>query len=88
VTEKCFSVCGYANLAKKKMRATLVDLTMRGKKPGGRELVNNVGIKHGLKKRSYWISKRLFDADRVISVPVLKNHRYAGVTLSLKITLA
>ena len=31
VTEKCFSVCGYADLAKK-MRATLVDLNGRGGK--------------------------------------------------------
>ena len=83
VTKKCFSVCGYVDLAKM-MRATLVDLNNAGEKPGGRELVKEVGIKHGLKKKSYWISKHLFDADRVISVPVLKNHRYAGITLSLK----
>ena len=66
------------------MGATLVDLNDAGEKPGGRELVKNVGLEHGLKKKSYWISKHLFDADCVISVPVLKNHRYAGVTLSLK----
>jgi uncharacterized protein (DUF362 family) len=83
VTERCFSEGGYVNLAKR-MGATLVDLNDAGEKAGGRELVKNVDLKHGLKKKSYWISKHLFDADCVISVPVLKNHRYAGVTLSLK----
>jgi uncharacterized protein (DUF362 family) len=83
VTERCFDVSGYADLAKR-IGATLIDLNDAGEKPGGRELVKNVGLEHGLKKKSYWISKHLFDVDCVISVPVLKNHRYAGVTLSLK----
>jgi uncharacterized protein (DUF362 family) len=83
VTERCFSESGYADLAKK-MGANLIDLNDAGEKAGGRELVKNVGLKHGLKQKSYWISKYLFDADCIVSVPVLKNHRYAGVTLSLK----
>ena len=69
---------------RKKWGLILIDLNDAGEKPGGRELVKNVDLKHGLKKKSYWISKCLFDADCVISVPVLKNHRNAGVTLSLK----
>jgi len=83
ITGRCFSVSGYADLAKR-MGATLVDLNHAGEKAGGRELIKKVGLEHGLKQKSYQISKRLFDADCVISVPVLKNHRYAGVTLSLK----
>ena len=83
VTERCFSVSGYADLAKR-IGAILIDLNDAGEKAGGRELVKNVGPKHGLKKKSYWISKHLFDADCIISVPVFKNHRFAGVTLSLK----
>lgn len=83
VTERCFSESGYADLAKK-MGAKLIDLNDAGERAGGRELVKNVGLNHGLKKKSYWISKYLFDADCIISVPVLKNHRYAGLTLSLK----
>ena len=68
----------------KKLGADLVDLNDAGEKPGGREKVRQVELKNGLKRKSYWISKHFLDADRVISVPVLKNHRYAGVTLSLK----
>ena len=83
VTERCFSENGYADLAKR-MGATLVDLNDAGEKPGGRELVKKMSLKHGLKNKSYWVSKYFFDADCVISVPVLKNHRFAGVTLSLK----
>jgi len=83
VTERCFAVSGYAELAKR-MGATLVDLNHAGERDGGRELVKTVALEHGLMKKSYWISKHLFDADCVISVPVLKSHRYAGVTLSLK----
>jgi uncharacterized protein (DUF362 family) len=83
VTEKSFVVGGYAHLAKK-LGADLVDLNDAGEKPGGRELVRRVELKNGLKRKSYWISKHFLDVDRVISIPVLKNHRYAGVTLSLK----
>jgi uncharacterized protein (DUF362 family) len=83
VTEKCFAAGGYSDLAKK-MGAHLVDLNEAGEKAGGRELVRKVELKHGLKWTSYWISKRFLDADCVITAPVLKNHRYAGVTLSLK----
>jgi uncharacterized protein (DUF362 family) len=83
ITEKCFAKGGYVDLAKK-MGARLVDLNEAGEKDGGRELVRRVELQHGLKWKSYWISKRFLDADCVISAPVLKNHRYAGVTLSLK----
>jgi uncharacterized protein (DUF362 family) len=83
ITEKCFATGGYSDLAKK-MGARLVDLNEAGEEAGGRERVRKVELKHGLKWKSYWISKRFLDADCVISAPVLKNHRYAGVTLSLK----
>jgi uncharacterized protein (DUF362 family) len=83
ITERAFSDSGYADLAKK-IGAALVDLNHAGEKVGGRELVREVALEHGLKKKSYWISKHLFDADCIISVPVFKNHRFAGVTLSLK----
>jgi uncharacterized protein (DUF362 family) len=83
ITEKCFAKGGYGDLAKK-MGARLVDLNEAGEKDGGREMVRKVELQHGLKWKSYWISKIFLDADCVISAPVLKNHRYAGVTLSLK----
>jgi uncharacterized protein (DUF362 family) len=83
VTEKCFVAGGYGDLAKK-LGARIIDLNDAGERPGGRELVRNVELKYGLKRKSYWISKYFLDADCVISVPVLENHRYAGVTLSLK----
>jgi uncharacterized protein (DUF362 family) len=83
LTEKCFARGGYADLAEK-MGALLVDLNEAGEKDGGRELVRKVEVRHGLQWTSYWISKRFLDADCVISAPVLKNHRYAGATLSLK----
>jgi uncharacterized protein (DUF362 family) len=83
VTQRCFLSTGYTDLAER-MGATVIDLNHAGKTPGGRELVRNVDLKYGLKKKSYWIAKRFFDADCVISVPVLKTHTYAGVTLSLK----
>lgn len=57
VTEKCFVMGGYADLAKK-MKAVLVDLNDAGEKAGGREWVRNVGLKPGLKWKSYWISKK------------------------------
>lgn len=82
-TALCFEAGGFGELAKK-YGAVLVDLNAAGKKENGRELVRNVEIEHGLKSKSYWISKTFLDVDRVISVPVLKNHELAGVTLSLK----
>jgi len=82
-TERCFVVGGYADLAKK-LGASLIDLNDAGEEFGGRELVREVHLPRGLREKSYWISKVFLDADRVISLPVLKNHELAGVTLSLK----
>lgn len=83
ITQKSFVAGGYVDLSRQ-LGADLVDLNNAGEKPGGREMVRRVELKNGLKRQSYWISKHFLDAERVISVPVLKNHRYAGVTLSLK----
>jgi len=83
ITEKSFLAGGFMDLARQ-LGADLVDLNDAGEKPGSQERVRRVELKNGLKRKSYWISKHFLDADRVISIPVLKNHRYAGVTLSLK----
>jgi uncharacterized protein (DUF362 family) len=82
-TGLAFAAGGFVDLAKR-LDAELVDLNEAGREPGGRELVREVRLAHGLKRTSYWLSKTLLDVDRVISVPVLKNHEYTGVTLALK----
>ena len=82
-TQLAFERSGIRALARR-LDAELLDLNEAGREPGGRELVREVQLPHGLQRRLYWLSKAFLDADRVISLPVLKNHEYAGVTLALK----
>ena len=82
-TRLAFDRGGIRGLARR-LGAGLLDLNEAGREPDGRELVREVRLPHGLQQRAYWLSKAFLDADRVISVPVLKNHEYAGVTLALK----
>lgn len=82
-TAAAFAASGIRDLARR-LGAGLLDLNEAGAEPGGRELVREARLEHGLRRQAYWISQAFLDADRVISVPVLKNHEYAGVTLGLK----
>ena len=47
-------------------------------------LVRTVYPQNGLIQSSYWLPNVILDADVLISVPMLKNHSHAGVTLALK----
>lgn len=82
-THLAFDRAGIRDLARR-LGAGLLDLNQAGSRPGERDLAREVRLPHGLQRRAYWLSKAFLDADRVISVPVLKNHEYAGVTLALK----
>ena len=82
-TSAAFAAGGFVALARR-LDAALLDLNEAGREPGGRELAREVPLAHGLRRPAYWLSKAFLDADRVISVPVLKNHEYTGVTLALK----
>lgn len=46
--------------------------------------VTNVSVPTGLIRKEYWLPEAVLDADVLISVPVLKNHSVAGVTLGMK----
>ena len=82
-TQLAFERGGIRALARR-LDAGLLDLNEAGRAPGGRELVREVRLPRGLQSPAYWLSKAFLDADRVISLPVLKNHEYTGVTLALK----
>ena len=82
-TRLAFERGGFRDLARR-LDATLLDLNEAGREPGGLDFVREVGLTRGVQRNSYWLAKAFLDADRVISVPVLKNHEYAGVTLALK----
>jgi len=65
--------------------APLVDLNDSGgtdvADPGK---VTQVTIPTGLIRKEYWLPNIILNADVLISVPVLKNHYVAGVTLGMK----
>ncbi len=46
--------------------------------------VTKVIVPTGLIRKEYWLPNVVLDADVLISVPVLKNHYLAGVTLGMK----
>jgi uncharacterized protein (DUF362 family) len=46
--------------------------------------VSRVVVPTGLIRKEYWLPNSVLDADVLISVPVLKNHYLAGVTLGMK----
>ena len=66
-------------------QAPLVDLN----DSGGTDVadparVTKVMVPTGLIRKEYWLPNLVLDADVLISVPVLKNHYLAGVTLGMK----
>jgi hypothetical protein len=47
-------------------------------------LVSKVTVPTGLIRKEYWLPNAVLNADVLVSVPVLKNHSLAGVTLGMK----
>ncbi|MGC9332709.1 MAG: DUF362 domain-containing protein, partial [Anaerolineae bacterium] len=65
--------------------APLVDLNdSGGTDVSDPEKVTRVVIPTGLMRTEYWLPNLVLNADVLISVPVLKNHYNAGVTLGMK----
>ncbi len=74
-TAKCFTVCGYDEVAKRKS-VPLIDLKKDDFIP--------LGLSNGKVLRKLKIPKTIVDADAIISVPVLKTHDCFPVSLGLK----
>jgi hypothetical protein len=64
----------------------LVDLNISGDHTDATDpaYVTSVTIPNGLIRKQYWIPNPILNSDVLISVPVLKNHYNAGLTLALK----
>jgi len=87
-TQAAFRVAGYdadGDMADDVTGAPLVDVNDSGgtdvADPGK---VRRVVVPTGLMRTEYWLPNVVLDADVLISVPVLKNHYLAGVTLGMK----
>jgi len=87
-TQEAFRVAGYdadGDMVDDVTGAPLVDLNDSGDTdvadPGK---VTQVIVPMGLIRNEYWLPNVVLDADVLISVPVLKNHYNAGVTLGMK----
>ncbi|MGD0726612.1 MAG: DUF362 domain-containing protein [Spirochaetia bacterium] len=74
-TAKCFSVCGYDEVAKRK-EVPLIDLKKDEFIP--------LGLSSGKVVRMLKLPKTIVEADAIISVPVLKTHDCFPVSLGLK----
>jgi len=87
-TVEAFRLCGYdanGDMVEDVTGAPLVDLNdAGGLDQHDPALVTQVEIPNGLIWTSYWLPRVVMEADVFISVPVLKNHSLAGVTLALK----
>lgn len=87
-TQAAFRAAGYdadGDMVDDATSAPLVDLN----DTGGTDLadparVTKVIVPTGLIRKEYWLPNVVLDADLLISVPVLKNHYLAGVTLGMK----
>ena len=87
-THAAFRVAGYdadGDMVDDVTGAPLVDLNDSGgtdaADPGK---VTQVVVPTGLIRKEYWLPNVVLNADVLISVPVLKNHYLAGVTLGMK----
>jgi uncharacterized protein (DUF362 family) len=87
-TQEAFRVAGYdtdGDMVDDVTGAPLVDLNDSGgidvADPGK---VAHVIVPMGLIRKEYWLPNVVLNADVLISVPVLKNHYNAGVTLGMK----
>jgi len=87
-TVAAFYRCGYdadRNMVDDVTGVPLVDLNNSGGiDQHDPNLVRKAYPQNGLIQSSYWLPNIVLDADVLISVPVLKNHSHAGVTLALK----
>ena len=87
-TQAAFRVAGYdadGDLVDDVTGAPLIDLN----DSGGTDVadpakVTQVIVPMGLIRNEYWLPNVVLNADVLISVPVLKNHYNAGVTLGMK----
>jgi uncharacterized protein (DUF362 family) len=87
-TQAAFRVAGYdadGDMIDDVSGALLVDLNdSGGTDVADPEKVTQVIVPTGLIRKEYWLPNVVLDADVLISVPVLKNHYNAGVTLGMK----
>ncbi len=87
-TQSAFRAAGYdlnGDMVDDVTGVPLVDLN----DSGGTDMadpakVRRVTLPYGLIRTEYWLPNLILDADVLISVPVLKNHFIAGVTLGMK----
>lgn len=87
-THAAFRVAGYdadGDMVDDATGAPLLDLNDSGgtdvADPGR---VSKVTVPTGLIRKEYWLPNAIVQADVLISVPVLKNHYLAGLTLGMK----
>jgi len=87
-TRAAFQVAGYDVDGDMRDDATgvpLIDLNdSGGTDTADPDKVTRVVIPAGLMRKEYWLPNLILKADVFISVPVLKNHYIAGVTLGMK----
>jgi len=87
-TQSAFRNAGYdtnGDMVDDATGAPLVDLNDSGGTDGHDPAkVRQVTVPMGLIRQEYWLPNVVLDADVMISVPVLKNHYNAGVTLGMK----
>ncbi len=88
-TRRAFQVAGYdanGDMTDDSTGAPLVDLNISGDHTDATDpaYVTSVTIPAGLIRKQYWIPNPILNSDVLISVPVLKNHYNAGLTLALK----
>jgi len=87
-TRAAFQAAGYdadGDMVDDVTAAPLVDLNdSGGTDVADPEKVTQVVVPDGLMLTEYWLPNVVLEADVFISVPVLKNHALAGVTLGMK----
>jgi len=89
VTRHAFQVAGYdldGDMVDDETGVPLVDLNISGETIDARDpsYVTSVNVAMGLIRKEYWLPNLILEADVLISVPVLKNHYLAGITLGMK----
>lgn len=88
-TRQAFQVVGYdtnGDMVDDATGVQLIDLNISGDHLDATDpaYVTSVTIPNGLIRKQYWIPNPVLNGDVFISVPVLKNHSNAGLTLALK----
>jgi uncharacterized protein (DUF362 family) len=88
-TRRAFQVAGYdanGDMVDDATGVQLIDLNISGDHTDATDpaYVTSVTIPNGLIRKQYWIPNPILNCDVLISVPLLKNHSNAGLTLALK----